>query len=179
MKKIFFVNLHSHVDVITNSSTVIYSWTRSDAVEQLKSMVNELLQLAGAKKDFDDIFEVQKRWQNTDYAAERMYDPEYDNGESYPEFKEYFKLQKQANEIYDSIAESAWRDPAYIEAQKAAQMKFDEILYSLPYEEQRNIMDDGDNYLQDDLVLIVKDSGIEKSVLEMFINIFEQDGTFN
>lgn len=49
------VNIHSIVDVITNSSTVIY--TTQDSIEEAKELVQEVLNLMGIKdKTPDDIF---------------------------------------------------------------------------------------------------------------------------
>lgn len=49
------VNIHSMVDVITNSSTVIYTYQNS--VSQTKELVQEILNLAGiTDKTPDDIF---------------------------------------------------------------------------------------------------------------------------
>lgn len=49
------LNLHSVVDLITNSSTVIFTY--QDSVKQTKDLVNEILKLLGTTdKTADDIF---------------------------------------------------------------------------------------------------------------------------
>jgi len=49
------VKIHSVVDVITNSSTVIYTY--QDSVKEAKALVQELLNLTGEKdKSPDDVF---------------------------------------------------------------------------------------------------------------------------
>jgi hypothetical protein len=57
MKKIR-INLHSYVNLITNSSTEIYTY-QSSSVEPLKELVNEMLKVFDSDKTFDDIFSVE------------------------------------------------------------------------------------------------------------------------
>lgn len=49
---------HSFVDIITNSSTVIYSTVNESAERNIREAVNSILKIAGSNKEFDDIFEV-------------------------------------------------------------------------------------------------------------------------
>ena len=55
MKKIK-VNLHSSVDVITNSSTVIYTY-QDGSEGPVRKLIEEIFKLAGIEKSVDDIFE--------------------------------------------------------------------------------------------------------------------------
>lgn len=48
------INIHSIVDVITNSSTVIYTY--QDSVSEAKELLQEILILIGEKKKVDDLF---------------------------------------------------------------------------------------------------------------------------
>lgn len=50
------IQLHSFVDVITNSSTVIYCQCNDKAVDSTKEMINEFLKVAGSDKTADDLF---------------------------------------------------------------------------------------------------------------------------
>jgi len=54
--KLTKINLHSSVDLITNSSTVIYTYSE-DSESAVKDMVNEMLKVLGHEdKSFDDLF---------------------------------------------------------------------------------------------------------------------------
>jgi NifB/MoaA-like Fe-S oxidoreductase len=52
------INLHSFVDVITNSSTVIYTGVQENAIEAMKGIINEILRAAESHKTADDLFEI-------------------------------------------------------------------------------------------------------------------------
>ena len=49
------LKLHSNVDLITNSSTVIFTYQES-SLQPLRDMVNEMLKIFDRKETFDDIF---------------------------------------------------------------------------------------------------------------------------
>lgn len=54
--KTFKLKLHSSVDLITNSSTVIFTYS-DGSIEPLKSLINEMLKVFGYEdKTFDDLF---------------------------------------------------------------------------------------------------------------------------
>ena len=53
----FKLRIHSLVDVITNSSTTIYTW-QDGSVEPCKELVNAFCQMAGLDKTCDDMFYV-------------------------------------------------------------------------------------------------------------------------
>lgn len=54
--KLTKINLHSSVDLITNSSTVIYTYSEGSE-SAVKDMVNEMLKVLGHEdKSFDDLF---------------------------------------------------------------------------------------------------------------------------
>lgn len=55
MEKTVKIKFHSFVDVITNSSTVIYTY-QSSAIEPVKEVLNEILRLQGVNKKADDLF---------------------------------------------------------------------------------------------------------------------------
>ena len=55
--KSFILNIHSFIDVITNSSTEIFiDYSRS--IKPCKEMINEMLKTFGVEQTCDDIFEV-------------------------------------------------------------------------------------------------------------------------
>ena len=53
--EIIKIKLHSSVDLITNSSTVIFTYS-GGSLGSVKDLVNEMLKTFGKKESFDDIF---------------------------------------------------------------------------------------------------------------------------
>lgn len=49
--------VHSVVDVITNSSSVIYTEARSTSIQIMKQLINEILSIGESSKTADDLFE--------------------------------------------------------------------------------------------------------------------------
>jgi len=74
----FKLNVHSIVDVITNSSTVIYTY--QDSTKEAKELLQEILNLIGEKKDVDDLFHIGVFLSEDDYYIDSL-----DNAEEYPE----------------------------------------------------------------------------------------------
>jgi hypothetical protein len=88
--KILKIKFHSVVDVITNSSTVIYTFQNSKV--QAKELVQEILNLANIKdKTPDDIF-YYKTFPEDDRLKDYYNDNDYSNEMSFEEFK--IKLMK-------------------------------------------------------------------------------------
>jgi hypothetical protein len=56
--KPFRIILHSAVDLITNSSTVIFTYSEG-SLQAVKDLVNEMLKVFGEDKSFDDLFYVE------------------------------------------------------------------------------------------------------------------------
>lgn len=55
--KTFKIQIHSIVDLITNSSTVIFTYSQG-SIKAVKELVNEMLKLFNENVTFDDIFYV-------------------------------------------------------------------------------------------------------------------------
>lgn len=53
------IKAHSIVDVITNSSTVIYTQAKEGSIETVKEIINSLLKLGGSDKTADDLFNIE------------------------------------------------------------------------------------------------------------------------
>ena len=51
------LTVHSVVDVITNSSTVIYTEAASSSIETAKAIIDDILVAAGSDKRADDLFD--------------------------------------------------------------------------------------------------------------------------
>jgi len=56
MNKEIRVKIHSLVDVITNSSTVIYVQSHNNTIKYAKDLINNLLKISGSDKTADDLF---------------------------------------------------------------------------------------------------------------------------
>ena len=54
----FIIRPHSIVDIITNSSTVIYTGVTDNAVEAVKGIINDVLQSVGSDKTADDLYDI-------------------------------------------------------------------------------------------------------------------------
>lgn len=55
-----FIPIHSLVDVITNSSSVIYTTATNQAAEIMKLVINEILKMAGSEETADSLFVFNK-----------------------------------------------------------------------------------------------------------------------
>ena len=73
MKKLI-IPIHSFVDTITNSSTVIYVQCHNKTIELTKNLINTLLKIAGSAKTADDLFLF--RISPTDYYKEMFIENE-------------------------------------------------------------------------------------------------------
>lgn len=96
------IKIHSVVDIITNSSTVIY--TCSDgSLSALKELVNEMLIIFGENKTFDDIFYagifLENNYDYEDYIEES--DLEIDYTEDYIE-----NIKKEV--LFGKISRPEW-----------------------------------------------------------------------
>lgn len=75
------IKLHSITDLITNSSTTIFTYSEGSIVP-CKELVNEILKLLGESKTCDDIFElsitsdIQNIIDSFDYSLKRKLSPE-------------------------------------------------------------------------------------------------------
>lgn len=57
MNKTIKIKIHSTVDLITNSSTVIFTYSEG-AIKEVKEVIDEVLKLQGIDKRADDLFYI-------------------------------------------------------------------------------------------------------------------------
>jgi hypothetical protein len=89
------INIHSLTDLITNSSTVIYTYS-DNSVKALEGLVNEFFKMLGVNKKCKDVFTMEVR---VDYDELIDY-IEYCEEEYIPEeFLEYAALRKLVEDI--------------------------------------------------------------------------------
>jgi hypothetical protein len=53
------LNIHSIIDVITNSSTEIYTSVDNSSINGAHAMINEILKVAGSEFKSKDLFDIQ------------------------------------------------------------------------------------------------------------------------
>lgn len=63
------IRTHSVVDVITNSSTVIYSQADEGTITSVKDLVNALLKIGGSELTADDLFEFKLDSEDKNYEG--------------------------------------------------------------------------------------------------------------
>jgi hypothetical protein len=78
----FKFSIHSIVDVITNSSTVIYTW--QDSISEAKELLQEVLKLSGVEKNVDDLFCFGVFLSDNDDYAEMLNDASPDEISEFP-----------------------------------------------------------------------------------------------
>ena len=71
------IKIHSFVDVITNSSTVIYVQSTESTIKTAKELIEKLLKAAGVTKSVDELFDIYIK-RDEDYFDEDT-DSENDN----------------------------------------------------------------------------------------------------
>ena len=58
------ISVHSIIDVITNSSSEIYSIAHWQTHENVEKLINEILKLSGSKLKCKDLFDIEvKSWE--------------------------------------------------------------------------------------------------------------------
>ena len=76
------INIHSFIDIITNSSTEIFIQATEQTVKNLKSLIDSILAIGGSTLKCNDVFEMKLKKDNPydDYDDEDDYndDNEYD-----------------------------------------------------------------------------------------------------
>lgn len=94
--KMYQITLHSVVDVITNSSTTIYTYSEG-SVKPAKELINEFFKMVGVNKTVDDVFyigAIEDAGRMSEIISEKIADKsiseEYIN---HPEMVAYSKLE--------------------------------------------------------------------------------------
>lgn len=87
------IKLHSSVDLITNSSTVIFTYSE-DSLRAVKDLVNEMLKVFGKTETFDNIFYAEifldgdYGYLNSDSCPEELTNGDWkQNKENFDKFK--------------------------------------------------------------------------------------------
>jgi hypothetical protein len=91
MNKIFKIVVHSAVEIITNSSTVIYTYS-DGSLSAVEELVNEMLKVFESDKKFNDLFN----------AGVFCDSDQYTDSEYFPAFGEYKSIGECEEESTDS-----------------------------------------------------------------------------
>lgn len=91
------IKTHSLVDIITNSSTVIFTWASGNAEAMVLELIDEVLSVAGSDKKAADLYDIEVRviMDELEGLLEEMLEDEEDAGlmeisaKEYGEGKEY------------------------------------------------------------------------------------------
>ena len=105
------IQIHSVVDLITNSSTTIFTYSEG-SVEPLKELVNEILKLSGKTETFDDIFNVEVFFDDIYIYSESDY--ERDNFKSDDEYQQYLIDIEDINKTIDRIVKGEITKPKWM-----------------------------------------------------------------
>ena len=85
------IKLHSVTDLITNSSTVIFTYS-DGCVKPLKEMFNEILKTFGIEKTFDEMFDtvvlMDEVYHYEDYFSEKFEEEDLPQGMEKPDFNQ-------------------------------------------------------------------------------------------
>lgn len=82
------IKIQSISDIITNSSSEVYTILEYDAVESVKRIIDSILALAGHGFHWDDFFKIEEDFDEEDaleYHKEQWENSEHEEGEEYKE----------------------------------------------------------------------------------------------
>ncbi len=72
MKKTYKINIHSFIDLITNSSTEIFTVVNQSSLKYVKELINKILSDVGSDKTCDDLYTVKLEME--DYYLDKLRD---------------------------------------------------------------------------------------------------------
>ena len=110
------INLHSIVDVITNSSTEIFINCHSNTVGKITEFFNKMLKMAGATKSFEDLYDVEIREQGYMYV---------ESTEDYEKIDKIIPIEDVIDDEYDNLHYDLILKPKTAGAKK---INFNELL---------------------------------------------------
>jgi len=90
------IPIHSVIDVITNSSTEIFTNASSNSPKLMKDVINSILQVAGCDKTADDLFDIELKTVPSDIGCiiERAEENEYQFSVEPPDYYDYNNWSK-------------------------------------------------------------------------------------
>jgi hypothetical protein len=164
MQTTITLKLHSIIDVITNSSTEIYTYVGKYSIDKAYELLNEILKIAGSDKKAEDLFDVKL------VLTEDLIDHfTCIDEEDWPSELENDEISKALLVEYNQLSN-------YTEKRAFIQNKIRPCLT----ENNRWEYFKTDNYSADTkLVITAKDKNISNADLfTKFFNLFKQDAIF-
>lgn len=125
----FKLNIHSIVDVITNSSTTIYTYQNS--TKEAKELLQEILNFVGKGETVDDVFNIGVFLEDVDQYAEYLAEHiEEEGGECPDDFPKDWKEQgTYVKNLQDKILRGEMNKPQWM---KDAEEYEDGMGYTYP-----------------------------------------------
>lgn len=164
MSTVINTRLHSFVDIITNSSTVVYTSTNANGIQMVKDIVNEIISAVTTTSiNADDLYDINI------VPADHVYETAIDTILSDEGHEHHDRLQK----IYDDTDAVGWRERKRLLTEYVQEHFDPEQLY--------NMCDDdwsGYNRYEDKLVIKSKhgqDSVIDKHLANLFSTVAISD----
>jgi hypothetical protein len=163
------LKIHSIIDVITNSSTEIFTFANNDAVEKAYEMLNEILKISNSDKKAEDLFNIRivpdiSQIDNYICKIEDIEEAEsiFNSEKIINMFKEYFSL---SNKKEDWRIKSDYRKKMY-------EALIEENLWKVLVEEHES-----DEYPCESFVeIIAKDKNKStKNIMSMFDSLIYQN----
>lgn len=102
MKTLFVFQIQSFTDVITNSSTEIYTVCTEYTLDRLKDIVNSILKIADSTLTADDLFTFELDKESDEYSV--YYDRGY---KVIPKKENYTEAAKYLSNIMDIFEQAA------------------------------------------------------------------------
>jgi len=131
------IKLHSATDLITNSSTVIFTYSEG-CTAPLKEMINEILKSFGVEKTFDEMFDTvvlnDSAGDYEEYYAENL----YADDEKFPEGVD---KDTDFQKLWDDVATGKVKKPDWFKKVEEQEGRYDyyrrsTYLYIIPKDEK-------------------------------------------
>jgi len=94
-------------DVITNSSTSIYTVAGKYTISTIKEIIDTLLEIGGSSLTADDLFTIKlakpSYWEDNDLFYQKCLDYVVDNVLTKEEYQKYESLTKESREEQDKV----------------------------------------------------------------------------
>ncbi len=155
MKRSIVIKIHSLIDVITNSSTEIYTTTVDDAVDKAWELLNEILKVCGVEAGAEDYFSIEEVPDDWDQILEDYLGTD--------EFEELFMVERDA--LADWSAKSAF-DTETIVPHLTLENKWKTYL--------------SEDYGQSSLKIIAKDPAVStENIYVLFHRLFDTEAHYD
>jgi Na+/phosphate symporter len=152
------MKMHSIIDVITNSSTEIYTFTSEESIKDAYNLLNEIIKISGSDKKAEDLFIITREYDDLCKIADII----NDNIE---------KVEEQ--ELKDLLS----KEEAYYENEELMKYLKENLEICNKYISK---FSDCDDNFESKLLILAKDKNIsDKDIYKMFFGLFGQSISYN